>query len=74
MVEQAEGVEGVADDLGDGPSANKEQHAVLALHLHAKSNASGGESDVRRLFCPLVDVLDAEPCGFCSQIGSHFGC
>lgn len=33
MIEQAEGVEGVADDLRDGPGRDEQQHAVLALHL-----------------------------------------
>lgn len=34
MIEQAEGVEGVADDLGDGPGCDEEQHAILALHIY----------------------------------------
>lgn len=33
VIEQAEGVEGVADDLRDGPGRDEQQHAVLALHL-----------------------------------------
>ena len=33
VVEEAEGVEGVADDLCDGPGGDEQQHAVLTLHL-----------------------------------------
>lgn len=48
MVEQAEGVEGVADDLCDGPGCDEEQHAVLTLHL---GEGRGGEkkAQVKRM-------------------------
>lgn len=42
MVEQAEGVEGVADDLCDGPGCDEEQHAVLILHLREEGEKNTG--------------------------------
>lgn len=33
MIEQAEGVERVADDLCDGPRCYEQQHAILTLNL-----------------------------------------
>lgn len=41
VIEQAEGVERVADDLCDGPGCDKQQHAVLTLHLQRHTHTSG---------------------------------
>ena len=40
VVEQAEGVEGVADDLRYRPGRHEQQHAVLTLHLKPSMEAS----------------------------------
>lgn len=42
MIEQAEGVERVADDLRDGPGCDKQQHAVLTLHLQKHTHGEDG--------------------------------
>lgn len=42
MIEQAEGVERVADDLCDGPGCDKQQHAVLTLHLREHTHGEDG--------------------------------
>lgn len=41
VVEQAERVEGVTDDLRDGPGRDEQQHAVLALHLRRSTRTQG---------------------------------
>lgn len=42
MIEQAERVERVADDLCDGPGCDKQQHAVLTLHLQKHTQKDDG--------------------------------
>lgn len=41
VIEQAERVERVADDLRHGPGCDEQKHAVLALHLHANTHTHG---------------------------------
>lgn len=45
MIEQAESVERIADDLCDGPGCDKQQHAVLALHLQKHKRDDGRRTD-----------------------------
>lgn len=39
VVEQAEGVERVTDDLRDGPRHHKEKHTVFTLNLRPRDTA-----------------------------------
>lgn len=45
VIEQAEGVEGVADNLCDSPGCDKQQYTVLTLNLrtHRKRRMMEGE-------------------------------
>ena len=43
VIEQAEGVERIADDLCDSPGCDKQQHTVLTLHLHKHTQGMMGE-------------------------------
>ena len=45
VVEEAEGVEGVTDDLCDGPCCDEEQHAVLTLHLQEEEEVQQEEEE-----------------------------
>lgn len=45
VIEQAEGVERVADDLCHGPGCDKQQHTVLTLHLSDTVCDGPGEKD-----------------------------
>lgn len=66
MIEQAEGVEGVADDLGDGPGCDEEQHAILALHLHKQTEGVMGGTD---RFCE--QDLKEKPCCLFLDASGH---
>lgn len=43
MIEQAERVERVADDLCDSPGCDEQQHAVLTLNLQTQRMMGGGQ-------------------------------
>ncbi|TNN44306.1 hypothetical protein EYF80_045505 [Liparis tanakae] len=45
VVQEAEGVEGVADDLSDGPRRDEEEHAVLTLHLDTQQRGEKEEEE-----------------------------
>lgn len=62
MIEQAEGVERVADDLCHGPGCDKQQHTVLTLHLQKHTRAMIVKKDREK------DVL-ASCCGSYSVVG-----
>lgn len=47
VIEQAERVEGVANDLRHGPGCDKQQHAILTLHLPDTVCDGPGEEDPR---------------------------
>lgn len=69
MIEQAEGVEGVADDLCDGPGCDEEQHAVFTLHLGGERTGEAEEprAPQRSQHAAVQQVitsrlLNAQPC------------
>lgn len=76
MIEQAEGVERVADDLGDSPGCDKQQHAVLTLHLQNHTEGKGGRTNEAGSHVTLLKLkldLNTEPCCFrCSKISLHY--
>lgn len=57
MIEQAEGVERVADDLCDGPGCDKQQHAVLTLHLQGPHTGEDGRTKEDRAHVKLQYLL-----------------
>lgn len=64
VIEQAECVERVADDLCHGPGCDKQQHAILALHLqkhtHTKDDGrmmGGWQSNRQALHHAVVTLL-----------------